>query len=103
MNTILMKYILSDMNKKNFSPDKLVPKGFSFSQIGEALYELINNGYVSADNEIFTITNKGIDFLRKTKPYNEILPLIEYKCEQLSIDDIYIPNYNKGEYKEIEN
>ena len=42
MNKILMKYILSGINKKDFSPDKLVPKGFTYSQIGESLYELIN-------------------------------------------------------------
>lgn len=103
MNTVLMKYILSDINKKIFSPDKLVPKGFSFSQIGEELYELIKNDYISTENEIFTITEIGKNFLSTAKPYNEISILTEYKCEKIAIDEVYIPNYNKGDYKEIEN
>ena len=103
MNKILMKYILSGINKKDFSPDKLVPKGFTYSQIGESLYELINQEYITVINNNFSLTKKGNDFLRKEKPYKEIKKLTEYKCAQIPIDAVYIPNYNKGDFKEIEN
>ncbi len=103
MNKALMKYILSGINKSDFSPDKLVPKGFTYSQIGESLYELINQEYVCVINNNFSLTQTGFDFLSKEKPYKEIKKLEEYRCEQIPIDAVYIPNYNKGDYKEIEN
>ena len=75
MNKVLMKYILSGINKKNFSPDKLIPKGFTYSQIGESLYELINQEYISVIENNFSLTKTGNEFLRKEKPYTEIKKL----------------------------
>ena len=103
MNKVLMKYILSGINKNDFSPNKLLPKGFTYSQIGESLYELLNQEYIIVIGNKFLLTQSGIDFLKKEKPYNEIKILNEYKCKQIPIDAVYIPNYNKGDYKEIEN
>lgn len=103
MNKVLMKYILSGINKNDFSPDKLIPKGFTYSQIGESLYELISQEYISVNENIFALTKSGKEFLRNEKPYTEIKKLVEYMCEKIPIDAVYIPNYNKGDYKEIEN
>lgn len=79
---------------------------YTYSQIGETFLYMANNEYIQYLEEKYVITAKGEEYLDNFQTYQKIEAIetervIPELC--LTIDEIYIPKYNKGGFGEIKN
>jgi hypothetical protein len=98
MNIPFLKQLLSIISKRK-SLDVLVKKGYSYSQIGQILLEAVTDNYLVYNDTKYILTEKGAKILKKEKPFEIIKTLDEYRIKKISIDEVFIPKYTKGEFE----
>ena len=77
---------------------------FTHVQIMICLLGLSKQGYLTYDAGHATLTEKGNGVLHESHTYHKISILTKEKLKtKISLDDIYVPHYAKGDYNEIKN
>lgn len=90
--------------KQTGSIEKVFEKKYTYGQIGRAIVEAINMKYLSYENEKYSITEKGEDFINNVVIFEPLRKRKKYKRDTvMSLDDIYIPKYNGENKGKIEN
>lgn len=94
MSEYLM-YMILNIIDKNESIATLFKLGYSYSETVQLFDDLEDKEYIYTDDEIkHGITQKGknkLAELEKKYKQKKIAKLEQYKIEQLSLDEIYLP------------
>ncbi len=94
LSAVQIKILKTIYNKKEIST--LVSKQIGYITITKELVNLANMKYIFFRNEKYWLTKKAKDELSFDKKTFEVIqPLNKYKIEQIKIDEIFIPKYNK--------
>lgn len=103
MNTIHLKNILLCINNSdNF--ESLLAKGLTYGQIASTLVQAETEGFLELGDKEYIITEKGKDIIKNAKPFEEKKIRKEYfRKDTITLEDIYIPEYNGGNKRNIEN
>lgn len=90
---MLRKRILSILSEKK-SLDHLISNKLTYAQISVELLKLLNDKYIYYEKDRFIITDLGKKALSELSK-EKIKELKIKSSPQISLDDIYIPNYIK--------
>ena len=103
MNNYILTTIIISL-KHTGSIEKVFEKKYTYGQIGRTLIEAINQGYLIYENEKYSVTEKGDDFINNVVIFEPLRKRKKYKRDTvISLDNIYIPRYNGGIKGKIEN
>lgn len=96
MNDYLLTSIIMNL-KQTGSLERIFQKKYTYGQIGRTLVEALKLNYIAYENERYSVTEKGNEFIKNIEVFELKHPKIKNKHEnQLSLEDIYIPKYNGG-------
>ncbi|UBM61322.1 hypothetical protein LA303_07780 [Candidatus Sulfidibacterium hydrothermale] len=95
-------YLLLNAIKKNTDIKRLVREGLSYTKIVELTKEVISNGFVTYDNDVITLSEKGELFYDKVKDSFKRINKEEWiekdlknKIPKLDKNVIFLPRQNE--------